>query len=103
VLAVVIACVHALLLWRNVLTPLSEVGQILNFAVFTNFVLFVFNLLPVPPLDGGNVLGAMLPRHIAETFDQMRPYGFLIIVGLIAAGYIVYVESIRDTIVSLLI
>jgi len=82
---------------------LGYAQEMLRFGVLINLVLIMFNLLPVPPLDGGNVLGALLPPHIAEMFDQIRPYGFLIVIGLIAAGYLVFIESIRDAIVSLLI
>jgi Zn-dependent protease len=81
VLAVVIACVHALLLWRNVLTPMSEVGQILIFAVITNFVLFFFNLLPVPPLDGGHVAQSFMPYRHRDKFDQFAKYSPFIVLG----------------------
>jgi Zn-dependent protease len=40
-------------------------------------------MIPVPPLDGGNVLAGLLPRQAAAVFDSMRPYGFLILYGLL--------------------
>ena len=81
VLAVAIACVHAVLLWRNVLSPVSEVGQILQFAVITNFVLFFFNLLPVPPLDGGHVAQSFMPYRHRDKFDQFAKYSPFIVLG----------------------
>src|SRR5215831_6785804 len=50
---VVLAAVHCVLMSQHVVSWTSGVGQILRFAVVTNFVLCFFNLLPVPPLDGG--------------------------------------------------
>jgi Zn-dependent protease len=81
VLAVVIACVHALLIWRNVLTLQGEVSQILIFAVLTNFVLFFFNLLPVPPLDGGHVAQSFMPYRYRDKFDQFAKYSPFIVLG----------------------
>jgi Zn-dependent protease len=81
VLAVFIACVHALLIWRNVLTLQGEVGQILLFAVLTNFVLFFFNLLPVPPLDGGHVAQSFMPYRYRDKFDQFAKYSPFIVLG----------------------
>jgi Zn-dependent protease len=51
--------------------------------VIVNVLLAVFNMLPVPPLDGGNVLSGLLPRHLARVFDQIRPFGIVILYAII--------------------
>jgi Zn-dependent protease len=81
ILAVVIACTHALLISQHVLTLDGEVSQILVFAVLTNFVLFFFNLLPVPPLDGGHVAQSFLPYRYRDKFDQFARYSPFIVLG----------------------
>ena len=55
-------------------------------AVSLNVILSVFNLLPVPPLDGGNVLAGFVPESVARVIDRARPYGFLILYVLMYLG-----------------
>jgi Zn-dependent protease len=60
--------------------------QALAVAVQLNVFLALFNMVPVPPLDGGNVLAGLLTGQMARAFDQLRPWGFLILYGLMLTG-----------------
>jgi Zn-dependent protease len=61
----------------------------------TNVFLAIFNLIPVPPLDGGNVLAGFVPEPVARAIDQLRPYGFIILYGLLWTGFL---SSLMDPI-----
>ncbi len=51
-----------------------------------NAVLMVLNLLPIPPLDGGRIMTGVLPGPLAWKLSRIEPYGFIIIVALLASG-----------------
>ena len=52
--------------------------------IYFNCLLMVFNLLPIPPLDGSKVLAAFLPPSAAEAFHRIGPFGFIILILLMA-------------------
>lgn len=54
--------------------------------VFVNLILGVFNLLPIPPLDGSNILAYFLPPRAAYNYARLGRYGFFIIIGLVLLG-----------------
>lgn len=58
----------------------------LRMAIVLNVLLAVFNMFPVPPLDGGNVLMGLVPHQVARSINWLRPYGFLIIYALMFTG-----------------
>ncbi len=51
-----------------------------------NLLLAIFNLLPIPPLDGAGVLAGLLPARAADAFDHLRPYGFVLLYALMLTG-----------------
>jgi Zn-dependent protease len=69
-----------------------------------NVLLAVFNMLPVPPLDGGNVLAGLVPESVARVMDMVRPWGFLILYALLFSGALsTYVWPISNAVVRILL
>jgi Zn-dependent protease len=85
----------------------SASGPVFQFflgMVIINVLLAVFNMVPVPPLDGGNVLAGLLRGRAYDLFDMIRPWGFLIIYGLLLSGILFRIVSpIQDAIVEWLL
>ncbi len=63
--------------------PLILMG---SFGILFNLVLMVLNLVPIPPLDGGRILTSILPGPLAWQVGRLEPYGFMIILVLLATG-----------------
>jgi Zn-dependent protease len=90
VLAVVLAAVVRFVPWQSAAASAGwlvvPAYHMLRAGVWVNLVLTVFNLLPIPPLDGGRVVSGLLPLRQAIAFSRVEPYGFLIIFALFFSG-----------------
>ena len=78
----------AALIAQLVGTPSNVVGVavvlVAQATVVTNVFLGIFNLLPIPPLDGGRVVTGLLPVELGRRYAQVEPFGILIVFGLLA-------------------
>jgi Zn-dependent protease len=64
------------------LLRLAEMGM------WINAVLAVFNLIPIPPLDGSHILAAVLPANLARMYEHLEPVGFILLLALFYTGII---------------
>lgn len=71
---------------NNVLGIIPSSQTFLGVFIVLNVAIFVFNLIPIPPLDGSRVLYAFAPEPVQEFMRMVEPYGFFIIFGLVLLG-----------------
>lgn len=82
VLAVLLAGIHTILVRQGVMSIAGDASQILHYAVGTNFVLFFFNLIPAPPLDGGHVAEGLTPYKHRASFDAYARFGPFVVMAV---------------------
>ena len=65
---------------------LDPIARLAWGALQINLLLAIFNMLPIPPLDGSTVLAGVLPERAAAAFDRLRPDGFMLLYALLLSG-----------------
>ena len=62
--------------------------------IMVNLMLAIFNLTPVPPLDGSRILTGLLPTPLARKYAQLEPFGFIIVIVLLKSGALDFLNGI---------
>lgn len=81
----------------NIIVPTTEspvlmaVATLLSVMLTLNIILGIFNLLPIPPLDGSHVMESLLPPSLAQGYQQIAPYGFILLIALMYIGVFGYI------------
>jgi Zn-dependent protease len=79
---------------------IEPIVLMLAFSVYINLLLAIFNLIPVPPLDGGRVAVGLLPYRQAMLLSRVEPFGMIIILALIFLPDVLHLPSIFEYVIS---
>lgn len=71
-------------------------SHVWEWAILFNIVLCVFNLMPIPPLDGSRIVTGFLPRQLAYYYNQLEPFGFILVVVLLQLGMLQFLYPLMS-------
>jgi Zn-dependent protease len=102
-----LAVLHAVLMKTHVLPTHGISYETFYYAVSLNYILMFFNLIPAPPLDGGSVVGGLLPRRSLKTWEKVAVYGPFVLLGFLLIPQIQFIvqwpaDHVRDFVYGLL-
>lgn len=97
---IILAALLALVL-RSGFAP-SLVSNVLFWAMEFNLVLAVFNMIPIPPLDGSRIVSGILPAPLAVAYNRLEPYGILFVLILLQFGLLRFIYPVIDALTALL-
>jgi len=80
------ALVLIIIMKSGLFSPAHPIYFVLFICMYINIILLVFNMLPIPPLDGSRVVEGLLPDRYADQYSRLRPYGFMILMVLVFLG-----------------
>ena len=86
VLAVISAVLLRMLITTEALGEQSSIGLLLLYSVIINCILALFNLIPIPPLDGSRILAMLLPVNLRVHYMRLERFGMIIILVLLVTG-----------------
>ncbi len=89
--AMALRAIYAIISATGPFPMVEEIVFLFRFLLIINVVLGVFNLIPIPPLDGSHVLFHHLPPDLASKFRMLEQYGFIIIILLLMTGVLQYI------------
>ena len=81
----------ALIVFKANIVPVGAASEMLNLFIWVNIILAIFNLIPIPPLDGSHLLEAALPQKALAAYYRIQPYGPAILILLVMTNAFQYV------------
>jgi Zn-dependent protease len=82
---------------------MAPISKLLSVLLSLNLALGILNLIPIPPLDGSHVLETFLPYEIAKAYDQIRPFGMILLLAMLWFGVFGFIFiPIRNVVLTLL-
>ena len=76
--------------------PLSNMSDVSAWGIILNLTLAVFNMVPIPPLDGSRVVSSLLPVPLANYYSRLEPFGIIIVIVLLNLGMFKYLYPLID-------
>lgn len=97
---IILAVIGAQVVHAGVLS--SGFENVLIWAIELNLVLAVFNMIPIPPLDGSRIVSGLLPNQMAYAYNRLERYGIFIVLILLQVGLLRFIHPIVDKLTALL-